>query len=146
MAPIPSPAAGTVASIRVKEGDKLSVGGIILSLDEAAGATSTTTAAAPAAPVAKSSPKPAPRPTQPVAEAEVEVETSADEIVNENPVAAPSVRRTARELGIDLRKIAGSESGGRIVWEDVRHYIARLQRLSAMRWEMTLRSCVTGRL
>ena len=45
VAPIPSPAAGTVTNVRVKEGDKLSVGGVILSLEEAAGATSTTTAA-----------------------------------------------------------------------------------------------------
>ena len=41
-------------------------------------------------------------------------------------MAAPSVRRLARELGIDLRKIRGSEAGGRVVLADVRNYIQRL--------------------
>ncbi len=60
----------------------------------------------------------------------VEVE---EEIVDEPepvstvvPVAAPSVRRLARELGIDLRKVRGSEAGGRVVLADVRNYIQRL--------------------
>ena len=41
-------------------------------------------------------------------------------------MAAPSVRKMARELGIDLRKVRGSESGGRIVLADLRNYIQRL--------------------
>jgi len=44
------------------------------------------------------------------------------------PVASPSVRRLARELGIDLSKVRGSEPGGRIVMGDIRAYIARLQK------------------
>ena len=44
------------------------------------------------------------------------------------PVASPSVRRIARELGIDLSKVRGSEAGGRIVLGDIRAYIARLQK------------------
>src|SRR3954462_8561830 len=52
VAPIPSPAAGPVTNVRGEEGDKLSVGGVILSLEEVAGATSTATAAA------KKTPKP----------------------------------------------------------------------------------------
>lgn len=132
VAPIPSPSAGTVKDIRVKEGDKISVGALILVLDEAAGGTSTATAAAPAAPAEKKSSKPAPKAARPEPEEEEEApETGEAEIVNENPVAPPSVRKVARELGIDLRKIRGSESGGRIVWADVRNYIARLERLAA---------------
>jgi pyruvate dehydrogenase E2 component (dihydrolipoamide acetyltransferase) len=41
-------------------------------------------------------------------------------------MAAPSVRKMARELGIDLRKVRGSEAGGRIVLADMRSYIQRL--------------------
>lgn len=135
VAPIPSPAAGTVTNIRVKEGEKISVGAVILSLEEAAGGTSTVTAAAPAAAAEKKAAKPAVKKGQPEPEAEQngEVEASEDEIVNENPVAPPSVRKVARELGIDLRKIRGSESGGRIVWADVRNYIARLERVAAQK-------------
>src|SRR4051812_17874284 len=55
VAPIPPPGAGTVTNARVKEGNNLSVGGVIWSLEEAAGATSPTTAAAPAP--AKKAPK-----------------------------------------------------------------------------------------
>ena len=109
---------------------------MILSLDEAAGGTSTATAAAPVEkkPVAKAPKKAKPEP-EAEAEAETEEEDSGEasegEIVNENPVASPSVRKVARELAIDLRKIQGSESGGRIVWEDLRNYIARLEKLAA---------------
>jgi pyruvate dehydrogenase E2 component (dihydrolipoamide acetyltransferase) len=46
------------------------------------------------------------------------------------PVAAPSVRRMARELGIDLARVRGSEPGGRIVLGDIRAYIERLQKLT----------------
>ena len=131
VAPIPSPAAGTVTSIRVKEGDKLSVGGLILSLDAAAGA-------APAAPSASApekkavAPKPAAKKAAaPAPEPEEESgETEDAEIVNENPVAPPSVRRVARELAIDLHKVRGDEEG-RVGWEELRNYIVRLERLAA---------------
>jgi pyruvate dehydrogenase E2 component (dihydrolipoamide acetyltransferase) len=130
VAPIPSPAAGTVTSIRVKEGDKLSVGGVILSLEEAAGGAASSAAPAPSAPAKKSAPKAAVKKAEPEPEEE-EVEAAEGEIVNENPVAAPSVRRVARELGIDLRKIPGDE--GRVTWEDLRAWIARLERLAAQK-------------
>lgn len=132
VAPIPSPVAGTITNIRVKEGDKLSVGGVILSLDEAGGGANASTAAPAAeAPAKKAAPKAA-RKSAPAPEPEPEEdagETGEAEVVNENPVAAPSVRRVARELGIDLRKIRGDESG-RVTWEDLRNWIARLERLA----------------
>jgi len=43
------------------------------------------------------------------------------------PAAAPSLRKLARDLGIDLTRVRGSQAGGRIVLEDVRAYIQRLQ-------------------
>src|SRR5207244_8146553 len=119
-------------NIRVKEGDKLSVGGVILSLEEAAGGTSTATAAAPAA--AKKTPKPITKKVQaePEPEEEEEAEAGEAEIVNENPVAPPSVRKVAHELGIDLHKVPGDESG-RVTWEDLRNWLARLERLAAQK-------------
>ena len=45
------------------------------------------------------------------------------------PAASPSIRKMARDLGIDLRTVKGSERGGRIVMEDVRRYIQRLQQI-----------------
>lgn len=141
VAPIPAPAAGTVTAVRVKEGDKISVGAIILALDPAEGAAAAPTANGAKSSKKESAPAPAPRKAkaapQPTAEAEEpaaeEIEESADGIVNENPVAPPSVRKVARELNLDLRRIAGTGSGGRIVWDDLRSYIARLERMAAQK-------------
>jgi pyruvate dehydrogenase E2 component (dihydrolipoamide acetyltransferase) len=133
VAPIPSPATGTVTNIRVKEGDKLSVGGVILSLDEAGNGTSTATAAP--APAKNAAPKATSKKAAPTPEPEAEDdagEAGEAEIVNENPVAPPSVRRVARELNIDLRKIRGDENG-RITWEDLRNWIARLERIATQK-------------
>jgi pyruvate dehydrogenase E2 component (dihydrolipoamide acetyltransferase) len=129
VAPVPASAAGKVIKIIVAVGDKISVGQSILSLEAGA---------APAiAPAPKPAPAPAPRasrpaPVQPPPEeepageaAEPEEETSGPE-----PASSPTIRRLSRELGINLRKIRGSEHGGRIIMADVRAYIERLQRLA----------------
>lgn len=133
VASIPSTAAGVVEKVHVKPGDRVSAGQKILTLAGGAGAP----ASAPAPAAAVAAPKPAAKKTAPKPAAAAEeaaeepVAEVADEIVNENPVASPSIRKMARELGIDLRKIAGSESGGRIVAGDVRNYIQRLIRAAA---------------
>lgn len=130
VAPIPSPEAGTVTSIRVKEGDKLSVGQVILSISGGAGGGE-----APAAPAAAAK-APAKKKAAPALTAEPEPE--AEEEVSDEPLpdnaevaASPSIRQAARWFGIDLTKIRGSANGGRIVAEDVRAYLQRLQRLAA---------------
>jgi len=46
------------------------------------------------------------------------------------PPASPSLRKIARELGIDLHRVPGSERGGRIVMSDLRAYVARIQQLA----------------
>ncbi len=125
VASIPSTAAGVVEKVHVKSGDRISAGQRILTLAGGAGAPA---AAAPAAaPAPKPAAKKAAQPAPVAEESDVEpfVEP-ADEIINENPAASPSIRRAAKDFGIDLRKIAGSESGGRIVAEDIRNYIQRL--------------------
>ncbi|MFO1488412.1 MAG: 2-oxo acid dehydrogenase subunit E2 [Verrucomicrobiota bacterium] len=130
VATIPSTAAGTVAKVFVKAGDRISVGQKIVTLSgagaAAAPAEKPAAAPAPAKAAAPKAAKPAP-----VIEEAVE-EAPADEPKSDAPVAAsPSIRRMAKELGIDLTKVRGSEHGGRIVIEDVRAYIQRLQRLAA---------------
>ena len=118
VASIPSTGAGVVEKIHVKNGDRIGVGQKIITIADGA-------APEAAAPAPKPAAKAAARPAPVAAEAGPAAEP-ADEIVNENPTASPSVRKAAREFGIDLRKIAGSESGGRIVAADVRNYIQRL--------------------
>ncbi len=46
------------------------------------------------------------------------------------PAASPTIRKLARDLGIDLHRVRGSERGGRIVMSDVRGYIALLQQIA----------------
>jgi pyruvate dehydrogenase E2 component (dihydrolipoamide acetyltransferase) len=133
VATIPSTATGTVTQIFVKPGDKISVGQRILSLGESGAA------AAPAA--AKPEPAPArsrerliqtPSPQQVPAAAEDELpEPGSEARAGTVPAAAPSIRKLARDLGIDLTRVRGSARGGRIMMEDVRAYIQKLQRLAA---------------
>jgi pyruvate dehydrogenase E2 component (dihydrolipoamide acetyltransferase) len=130
VASIPSTAAGVVEKVYVKAGDRIAIGAKILSL--AGGASAPAAAPVPAAaPAAKpAAKKAAPKPAPVVEEIEEEVVESTDEIVNENPVASPSVRKAAREFGIDLRKVHGDDSG-RVTGEHVKNYINRLIRAAA---------------
>jgi pyruvate dehydrogenase E2 component (dihydrolipoamide acetyltransferase) len=133
VASIPSTAAGKVAKVYVKAGDKISVGQRILSLvdrDPAAPQRSTK-------PVASSgferekliqTPSPEQVPAPAVAESsEPEPEPKPGSV----PAASPSLRKLARDLGLDLTRVRGSQRGGRIVLEDIRAYIQRLQLLAS---------------
>jgi pyruvate dehydrogenase E2 component (dihydrolipoamide acetyltransferase) len=126
VASIPSTGAGVVANIYVKPGDRIGIGQRILTLTESG---------QPAAAGRAGSPLPAggahgvTRPTKNIEVENGHEEEGGDEAEPTStvaPVAAPSVRKMARELGIDLRKVRGSEAGGRIVLADVRNYIQRL--------------------
>jgi len=124
VATIPATAAGVVTMIFVKAGDKITIGQRILSLGESGGAGAGATKAS----VKRTEP-------EPEAEATVEVsEDAGDEQTPPRvaaPVSSPSLRRVARELGIDLGKIRGSGSGGRVEMSDVRAYIQRLEKAAA---------------
>jgi pyruvate dehydrogenase E2 component (dihydrolipoamide acetyltransferase) len=127
VASIPSTGAGVVEKVHVKAGDRIGVGQKIVTLTDGAApapaAGSAVAAPTPKPAAKKAAPKPAPEADDQDDGPEAE---SADEIVTESPVAPPSVRKAAREFGIDLRKVHGTESGGRISATDVRNYIQRL--------------------
>ena len=148
---VPSPAGGTVKELKVKVGDKVSEGSVVLLLDAADGAGSPTGAAqaataqapspqpAAATPAAKAPPAPAAPATAPAARAPVErQETPApgarpsppavaavDERAFSTAHASPIVRRFARELGVDLGNVHGSGPRGRILKEDVQAFVKR---------------------
>src|ERR1043165_8836672 len=127
VAPIPAPASGMVTKIRVKEGDKISVGQVILSIDTG-GAETRLVSEPPAA----ERPKPAQEKPVVVESAEAHAPEDVFEAKSDEEIAAaPSLRRLARELGIDLRRVRGSERGGRIVMADLRAYVQRLQALAS---------------
>jgi len=118
VASIPSTGAGVVAKIYVKPGDRIGIGQRILTLTES-GQLASASLGPVKKKVAQASGLPAP-----VEEEDNQNEKGQTSAVA--PVAAPSVRKMARELGIDLRNVRGSEAGGRIVLADVRNYIQRL--------------------
>ena len=132
VAPIPSPVAGKVSGLRVKEGDKLSVGQVILTITEEAVAGAKPATKGPTARSAEeAAPKAESETPAPAAESADEIAEEAQPAPDGVPAAAPSVRKIARELGIDLSQVRGSERGGRIVFADLRAYIQRLQKLAA---------------
>ena len=119
VAPIPATAAGKITKVHVKVGDVISVGHALVSL-EPAGAREE--AAPPVA--AKAAPGGA-APTAAPSSYLYESPSGAP------PPASPEVRRMAREMGIDLRRVRGSERGGRITAADVRAYVVALQQRSS---------------
>jgi pyruvate dehydrogenase E2 component (dihydrolipoamide acetyltransferase) len=133
VATIPATASGVVAKIHVKAGDKISVGQKIISITETGGATpAPATAAKPRADENRAPAKQ--RAPQHVDETQ---EEAGGEDLHEEPAqsngeiaAAPSIRRMASDLGIDLGRIRGSANGGRIVLADVRTYLQKALRLS----------------
>lgn len=127
---IPAPKAGEVKQLMVKVGDKVAEGAPILRLLASAGDTDSAGEAArpepesaptvaetapDTAPPAPAPPKPA-EPTPPAAPAPAPARTG-NEAARVH--AGPSVRRFARELGVDLAQVTGSGRKGRIQREDV---------------------------
>lgn len=127
VATIPSTGSGIVSKIYVKSGDKIGVGQRIISLSETDGGTSA--APAPAAKLAPQEARPQARQSAPpLVEESSEPDAAEPAPSNGQVAAAPSIRRMADELGIDLSRVRGSERGGRIVLSDVRAYIQKLVR------------------
>src|SRR5713226_6183316 len=101
---IPSPFAGRVKKIHVEPGQTVKVGQPLVSFADGAGAPALSASApAPA--------KPAARATQP---------SPAPAVAGGPVAAAPSTRRLAREMGVDLHAVRGSGPAGRITDDDVR--------------------------
>ena len=142
---VPSSVSGTVKEIRIKQGERVKVGQVVLTLDNGAAAAPAPAAAggndakasagsdqAKAQPTEDAVPaEPAPKPRRgevvdisraarnapaPQPQAEAEPQGAA-------APAAPSVRRLARELGVDIRRVAGSGPAGRISLDDVQAFV-----------------------
>jgi len=133
---VPSTAAGVVASLALKKGDRVSKGASILTLSgtsgdsPAASAPTTsvdkpTSAPAPAAPPPKSSTV---TPAIPAATTTATIVTlpTINEAGFSKAHASPSVRRFARELGVDLSRVRGSGVKGRITPDDVKAWVKQV--------------------
>lgn len=119
---VPVDAAGRVAEIRVAPGDRVSAGMVVLLIEAEGAAAADATAPTPAAPAAQ----PAPAPASAPAPAAAPVPTPAPATPGKLPHASPSVRKTARELGVDLAAVAGTGPKGRITPEDVRAFVKQV--------------------
>ena len=118
---VPAPFAGVVKELKIKPGDKVSEGAAILSMEISEGAAAAApVAAAPQKTAAAPTPAPAamPAPTR---------QDSAPAAINEEGFsrahASPSVRRFARELGVDLGRVKGSGPKQRVLKEDVAGFV-----------------------
>jgi pyruvate dehydrogenase E2 component (dihydrolipoamide acetyltransferase) len=126
---IPSPATGVVKELRVKVGDKVSKGSLILLFDaeESAPAAAPKPAAPPltAVPPKAQPPQRAAVPEAPRAEPAPRAPAPVSGAVAH---ASPSVRKFARELGVDLAKVKGTGPKGRITQADVQEFVKGVMR------------------
>ncbi len=130
---IPAPEAGVIKELKVAIGDKVSEGSLLLMLEP-----TEPSEAAPAA-EAKSQPtaKPLPQAAAPKAEVPASRQPAAAPVpepslgrINEasfaRAYASPSVRKFARELGVDLGRVGGSGRKGRIIQADIKAFVKQV--------------------
>ena len=133
---------GRVTKIHVSAGDNVPVGAVLLTIEESSDAASSSNDEPPKdEPKAEEAPKKetASKPSQPAETQQAKQETSEPSpavatlsetaLARENghgavpPPAAPSTRRLARELNVDLTRVQGSGAGGRITKDDVKAFV-----------------------
>jgi len=131
---IPCSHAGVVKEIKVKLGDKVKQGSVVVVLDVAGAAAAPAPAAAPAsapaAPAAAPAPASAPAPTPasvPAPVAATPAAALAAHAPTQNPAtglphASPSIRKLARQLGVPLAEVKGTGTKGRITEDDVQAF------------------------
>ena len=127
---VPASAAGTIADVRVKAGDKVSQGSVIATVRTVS--TAPAVAAAPAVAVQAPAAAPplrqaqGPEPVLSNVEAMPQDDKPAIQPSGNGAVhASPSIRRFARELGVDLHRVHASGPNGRVTREDVQHFVKR---------------------
>jgi pyruvate dehydrogenase E2 component (dihydrolipoyllysine-residue acetyltransferase) len=128
---VPAPAAGVVKELKIKVGDKVSEGTLVLTLDASGdGAAPKPAAQKPAAPQpaaqpARSAPAaaPQPEPRRPAPASAASAAATIDESGFARAHASPSVRRFARELGVDLARVKGGGPKERVLREDIQNYV-----------------------
>lgn len=123
---VPSPAAGKITQILIKQGDQVKIGQLIFVIDPVGAGAAASPATPPPVPQKSANHAPSPAPASvPVATATA---TKTAPIVlahDDNKVipAGPSTRRIARELGVDLGHVPGTGRHGRVSEDDVRTFV-----------------------
>ena len=134
---IPSSDSGVVKEVKVKLGDYVKEGSVILILETTQSAEVPTSTTAPAETQvesvdsadkepAESASKPAnqkSKPAKPAPAVKQSPTANIDEVSFSKAYASPSLRRFARELGVDLGKVSGSGRKGRILKQDIKDFV-----------------------
>jgi len=134
---IPSPFSGVVKEVKMKVGDKVAQGSLIITMDVSDAMTAPVeekpAATEKSAVVKEAIPereipqptRPAPEPPKTIAPAHQPVPVGESAIVDSGKVshASPSVRKFARELGVNLAFVKGSAAKNRILQQDVQSYV-----------------------
>jgi pyruvate dehydrogenase E2 component (dihydrolipoamide acetyltransferase) len=123
---VPSSAAGVVKEVKVKVGDNVSEGTVIVVVEAEGGAAAP--APAPAAKPVSEKPAdapatPSPAPAVPSALAQAPVIPAGEGGERKASHASPSVRKFARELGVDVSRVQGTGPKGRITQDDVTAFV-----------------------
>jgi len=127
---VPSPVAGIVRELKVKLGDKVAEGTLIVVLE--AGAVAPAMDARAPGPAAATAPQAAPTSAPAAVPAAAPPSAPIEPAAAAAPVdggtfkaahASPSVRKFARELGVDLARVTGAGPKGRILQEDVQNFV-----------------------
>lgn len=132
---VPADVAGVIKELRVKLNDKVSMGSVVAIIEAgaavSAGAAAPAAAPAPApaasapapAPAAVAAPAPTPVAAPAPAPASAPASAPVDEANFSKAHATPSIRKFARELGVDLTKVKGTGPKNRILLEDVQGFV-----------------------
>ena len=139
---VPSSVAGVVSAVHVKEGEKASVGQVIFSVEpgrdgapaaDEARASQEKQASVEAPAVTESPPEPSaeeppPKAEEPVPEPQPPPKAEPAPVDRPSAPATPSVRRLAREIGVDLGGVRGTGKAGRIMADDVKAHAKSILR------------------
>ena len=120
---IPSSHAGVIKELKVKLGDKVAKGSIIATIEAVGGAPAAAAPAAAAPAPAAAAPAPAAAPVAAAAAPVPAIATASATSTGGKAHASPSVRKFARELGVDLSRVPATGPKGRILQIDVQNFV-----------------------
>ncbi|GMM71134.1 pyruvate dehydrogenase complex dihydrolipoyllysine-residue acetyltransferase [Alteromonas gracilis] len=127
---VPSTHAGTIKEVFIKTGDKVKQGTLVVKLETSGGSSSQASSASKAEKQADAPKQEAPKQETPKQESQQEASQGRSPVPpapeskgNGKAHASPSVRRIAREFGVDLTQVNGSGPKNRILKEDVQAYV-----------------------
>lgn len=123
VAEIPCATGGVVTDIKVREGQAISPGAIVFLLSAETGAAQSTAAPALPAPPTAAGPEKTAVPAAPAATPAKPVQPSSTRPANAPVMASPSVRRLAREMGVNPADVPPSDPSGRLTVQDVMRFV-----------------------